>query len=214
MKYALLVFDWDGTLADSTWRIVYCFQQAAKDVHLEEPDADIIRDCIGLDLPHTIRKIFPDLPGSQCALVQERYWQYFTSEETASIHLFDGALDLLKKLKSQGYKLAVATGKSRRGLDKDLEDTGIGGLFETTVTADEAPSKPNPTMLHDIMAFIGVTAGETLVIGDSPYDLDMASSAGVRSVAVSYGAQPVEALQALATEGCIDDISGLLRYLK
>lgn len=213
MKYSLVIFDWDGTLADSAWRIVTCFQKAAADLHIPEPEALEVKKCIGLDLPHTIRSLFPELPNSQCAILQDRYWQYFYSKDIPSIQLYDGVADLLSMLKEQGFRVAIATGKSRHGLDVDLAHTGLVGVFEATVTADEAPSKPNPQMLLDLLAQLGVEPSDAVMVGDSVYDLEMAQEAKVDAVGVTYGCQSRERLEALSPVGIIDNLHGLLGLL-
>ncbi len=213
MKYSLVIFDWDGTLADTTWRIVHCFQKAATDLHLPEPDAAAIKDCIGLDLPHTIRALFPDLSNSHCSVLQERYWQYFNAQDIPSVQLFDGVVDALSALKEKGFRLAVATGKSRHGLDVDIEHTGLAGIFEATITADEAPSKPNPQMLLDLLERLDVSPGDAIMIGDSVYDIEMAHAVKMDAVGVTYGCQSKESLEALSPKALVDDIQALLPLL-
>jgi len=194
-KFELLVFDWDGTLMDSQHEIISCFQWATRDLSMNVPTENEIRNIIGLGMFQAIQAIFPELDTveKQSPLV-EQYRHYYFSPEKPPAHLFDGVFEMLTELQRQGYFLAVATGKGRRGLDQVLARTKLDEVFHYTRCVDEAHSKPHPQMLLDVMDYLGVDDQSTLMIGDTEYDLQMASNASVKSVAVSCGAHEKERL--------------------
>ncbi len=186
MKYSLFVFDWEGTLADSAWRTIHCFQVAAREFGLSEPSAETVRASCGIDVLHTIRALFPNLSARQCLAVQEQYWRCFLSQDVPVAHLFEGTKEALEALKAKGYKLAVATNKSRAGLNQDMHDTGVATLFASTITVDEAPSKPDPSMLLQLMDQLHQNKDETVMIGDSRSDMEMAQNAGVDAIFMQH----------------------------
>ncbi len=185
----LLVFDWDGTLMDSQQEIIHCFQLAAKDVDLLVPTNEQVRNVIGLGMFEAVSMVFPALnsPELQQAFVERYRYYYFSTGKPNSL-LFDGVYGMLNALRDEGYFLTVATGKGRRGLNDVLKRTKLVDLFHYTRCVDEANSKPHPQMLLDTMDYLGVEANETLMIGDTEYDLQMATNAQVDSVAVCCGA--------------------------
>lgn len=187
MKAKLLVFDWDGTLMDSQQEIISCFQWACRDLGMEQPTASDVKNIIGLGMREAIARLFPNLdtPERQSDVV-ERYRHYYFSPQKPPSALFDGVFDMLKSL-HQDYLLAVATGKGRRGLDGVLQQTGLDEVFHFSRCVDEAHSKPHPQMLEDVMEYLGAMPDETLMIGDTEYDLQMANNAGVASVGVGCG---------------------------
>jgi phosphoglycolate phosphatase len=187
MKFDLVVFDWDGTLFDSTALIARCIQAACRDLGVAVPSDAQAAFVIGLGLQDALQTAVPDLPVARYGELGRRYREHYFAEQHA-IGLFDGALDLLKALKARGHGLAVATGKSRRGLDEALRHTELHGLFDHTRTADETASKPHPQMLLELMAAHGTEPERTLMIGDTTHDLQMAANAGTPAVAVAYGA--------------------------
>ncbi len=188
VKYKLLVFDWDGTLMDSINEIIYCFRCAADDLHLPLPSDHQIKDIVGLAMPEAAKQLFSDQSVDQRQALIERYrYHYFLADKTPSV-LFDGVPEMLAELESSGFFLAIATSKGRRGLNIVLQRIGLQKLFHVTRTADESFSKPHPRMLIDIMDYVGVTHHETLMIGDSEYDLHMAKNANVDAVSVGGGA--------------------------
>jgi len=211
--YRLLVFDWDGTLMDSQARIVGCFQAAAVDVGVDVPQGDRAKDVIGLGLQEATERLFPDLDGVQVGRVVERYRHHFLGDHPTPSELFPGVVETLEGLADEGYLLGIATGKSRRGLDKVLRETGLGGLFHASRCADEAFSKPHPQMLEEVMAVLGAGPADTLMIGDTEYDMQMARNAGVPGLAVSYGVHPPSRLLAEGALGCLDRIDELPRWL-
>lgn len=212
-KFKLLVFDWDGTLMDSEARIVSCVRAATRDMAIETPADEQIRDIIGLGLKEALEKLFPgsDEPFKERFI--DFYRRYFLHEDSTPSLLFPRALEVLNGLAAKDYLLAVATGKGRPGLDKVLEETGLRSLFHATRCADETFSKPHPEMLMQIMDELGAEPVETLMIGDTEYDLQMAINAGTHGLAVSYGVHSVDRLNQFNPLGCLDDISELLDWL-
>ncbi len=193
--YSLLIFDWDGTIIDSTARIVSCLQQAAKDVGLPDLQAHAAKDIIGLGLPEAIRVLYPDITPEHLEQMRSRYVHYYMHEDKTPTALFPGVKQTLEHLHQQGYRLAVATGKTRAGLAKVMAETGLGWLFEISRCADETASKPNPLMLNEILQETGVDIASAVMIGDTEFDLSMAAQAGMDCMAVSYGAHSLERLQ-------------------
>lgn len=195
-RFDLLVFDWDGTLFDSTAIIARCIQAAVKDIGGEEPSFEQASHVIGLGLLHALRLAAPQVAPEQYPELARRYSHHYDTHAD-DLSLFPGVLDMLADLKQQGYYLAVATGKSRRGLDKTLATLPVQGLFHATRTADETAGKPDPLMLHELMHELAVAPSQTLMVGDTSHDLQMARNAGCAGVGVSYGAHPLPQLQAL-----------------
>ncbi|MCL7461632.1 HAD-IA family hydrolase [Pseudomonas sp. NW5] len=212
--YALLVFDWDGTLVDSIARIVESVRRAAEQCALVQRDEARIRGIIGLGLPEAIASLYPDVEDPQ---LLERfrtvYSEHYLQLEREPSPLFEGVEEDLQAFRAQGYRLAVATGKSRRGLDRVLAGRGWQQFFDVTRCADETASKPDPRMLEEILAHCGLRAGQALMVGDSPFDLQMAQRAGMSSVAVGYGAQPLSVLERCAPVLAIEHFSELRRWL-
>jgi len=195
-RFDLLVFDWDGTLMDSTAVIAGSLQAACADLGLPVPSEERARHIIGLGLHDAMRHVLPDVPPMIYPQVVERYRVHFVSREQ-SAPLFAGVEEMLKTLQASGHLLAVATGKSRRGLDRVLERTGLKSLFDATRCGEEAASKPAPEMLYELQAELGVNKAATLMIGDTTHDLQMALNAGCASVGVSYGAHEPAAFDSL-----------------
>lgn len=216
--FKLLVFDWDGTLMDSEARIVASFNAAMTDVgSLPLPDA-AVRDIIGLALPEALQQLVPDADSAVRQRLVERYRHHYLYASPVAAQLFPGAADTVRELRQQGYLLAVATGKGRRGLDSVLVETGCTDFFHTTRCADETFSKPHPRMLLEIMEELEVNAQDTLMIGDTEYDMRMAQNAGTAALAVSYGSgfthdAPQRLLQwgALA---CVDSMDEVREWLR
>lgn len=212
--YQLLVFDWDGTLVDSIARIVESMRVAAAECGLESRDEQRIRGIIGLGLPEAIQSLYPQLDDAvQIELFRHVYSEHYIALERSPSPLFAGVLESLLAFREQGYRLAVATGKSRRGLDRVLAGYGWENFFDITRCADETASKPDPRMLHEILGYCGVDAGRALMVGDSPFDLQMAHNAGMTAVAVGYGAQPLEALLEYRPHLALDSFDGLGSWL-
>jgi len=211
--YELLVFDWDGTLMDSESRIVNCMRATITDLGLELPDDSSISNIIGLGLKEAICMLFP---GADDALVQSvigRYRHHFLFENTTPTPLFSGAKEVLHELKSEGYLLAVATGKGRPGLDRVLDITGLNQVFHATRCADEAFSKPHPDMLLQLLDELGVQPADALMIGDTEYDMQMANNAGTAALAVSYGVHSMDRLLQHGPLGCLGAITEVSDWL-
>ncbi len=213
MRFKLLVFDWDGTLVDSQARIVGSFHNAIADLALPKRSSAQITHVIGLSLEIAIATLFPEASPQQHSLLGQAYRHNFFNAPAKASPLFPGVVDGLHAFQKAGYDLAVATGKSRQGLYQALAETELKKLFHSTRTADDTCSKPNPQMLHEIMDELVVSPNETLMIGDTDYDLQMAQNASVASVAVTYGMHDKTRLLACKPLICIDSFSELQTWL-
>ena len=211
-RYSLIVFDWDGTLFDSAAVIAECIQLAARDMALPVPDRRTASHVIGLGLNDSLRHAIPALPPERYPQFLALYRGYFLERED-SLSLFPGAAELLMELKERGHRLALATGKPRRALERALADSGLGSLFAASRCGDETNPKPHPAMLLELMAELELKAGELLMVGDTSHDLEMARSACVDAVAVTYGAHPGEALRAFAPRACVTSVGELRQWL-
>ncbi len=211
--FNLLVFDWDGTLMDSEASIVVCMQAAITDLGCEPRDADSIRNIIGLGLREAVDMLYPGTDDAFLKAMVERYRYHFLGGSEHHSELFPGAEQTIRELSEAGYLLAVATGKGRQGLNMVLEKTGLGQYFHATRCADETFSKPHPQMLEQVMDVLGAEPGETLMIGDTEYDMQMASNAGTHSLAVSYGVHEKERLLKHAPLHCLDAIGEMNNWL-
>jgi phosphoglycolate phosphatase len=187
MSYDLIIFDWDGTLMNSTQLIATCLQSACRDIGLAEPQLADAKFVIGLGLADTVRHVAPDADAECSRRLVERYRHHFVTREHEA-PLYGGVPEMLAELHGSGKRLAVATGKARRGLERALDTTGLRRWFETTRCADEGFAKPHPDMINVILDHTGVAARSALMVGDTIHDLDLAANAGVDAVAVSYGA--------------------------
>ena len=186
-RYELVVFDWDGTLVDSAAHIAHSLQAAALDIGLVPPADHDARHIIGLGLVDAMEYLFPDMPASRYREITDRYRvHYLGGEET--IRLFEGVEGGLTGLHGRGHFLAVATGKSRVGLDRALDSTGLGPLFHATRCADEGFSKPHPGMLEYLLEELGFEPDRALMVGDTTHDVEMAHGARMDSLAVTFGA--------------------------
>ena len=197
---------------DSTVGIALSIQEAARDMGLPVPAHEAASHVIGLGLHDSLRAAVPSLPVEKYRDFVELYRKHFLAQQE-SMTLFPGVRELLDRLQSEGHLLALATGKSRRGLDQALEVSGLRGRFASSRCGDETNPKPHPAMLLELMDELALTAGELLMIGDTSHDLAMANSAGVDAVAVSYGAHPGEALRALAPRACVSSVVELRLWL-
>ncbi len=195
-QYDLIAFDWDGTLFDSTAIITRCIQNAVRDVGGTVPGDKEAAYVIGMGLMQALAHAAPDVPADKYPLLGERYRFHYMAHQN-DLSLFSGVLELLDDLKQRHHWLAVATGKSRRGLDDVLHTVQLKGVFNGSRTADETAGKPHPRMLQELMREFGVEPERTLMIGDTTHDLQMALNAGCSSVGVSYGAHEPEAFHAL-----------------
>jgi len=212
MRYPLLVFDWDGTLIDSAPTIVACIQAACRDLGLTVPDEARASHVIGLGLKDALAYAIPGLPADDYGRVVESYRRHFLARDP-QIALFPGVQAMLAGLKARGHTLAIATGKGRAGLARALDNTGLRPLFAASRCADQCASKPAPDMLLELMEELGTNAVNTLMIGDTVHDLQMAARAGAQAVAVSHGAHSKSELAALSPLACLEDIDELTLWL-
>lgn len=186
-RFDLIVFDWDGTLYDSTALIVRCIQSACRDLGLPVPDDQRAAYVIGLGLHDALQHVCPGLPAERYPELGHRYRHHYFARQDELV-LFPGTLEMLQALKARNHWLAIATGKGRRGLDEALAHSELAHMFDGSRTADETASKPNPLMLQQLMREFGADPERTLMIGDTTHDLQLAVNAGTARVAVSYGA--------------------------
>jgi len=213
-SYDLIVFDWDGTLMDSVGTIVACTRATLDELGLPQVEEALIRGSVGLSIAETVRRLSGGDPDPEhSARLQECYRRHWFETFRDRPVLFSGVEQLIERLEAAGHLLAVATGKSRRGLDHDLSATALADRFHATRTADEARSKPHPQMLLDLLDELGVAAGRALMIGDSIWDLQMAAAARVPALAVATGAHPREVLEAERPADCLDGIAELEKWL-
>jgi phosphoglycolate phosphatase len=212
-QFDLIVFDWDGTLMDSAGVIAAAIQAACADLGLAEPSEQAARHIIGLGLNEAIAHLLPALPAAEYPRMVERYRHHYLGKDQ-DIPLFSGAERVVHDLHAAGFLLGVATGKSRRGLDRVLDHTGLRAYFHATRCADECFSKPHPEMLEQLMDQLGATRQRTLMIGDTSHDLQMAQNAGVPSLAVSYGAHLRADLLTHTPRACVDSITELATWLR
>jgi len=211
-QFDLIVWDWDGTLADSTGMITQALLNAAAQVGLPTLSSSEASSIIGLGLREAILALYGDIPAAQAQALATQYSNNYYAGES-SIPLFAGAVDTIKTLNKRGFKLAVATGKGRRGLNLALEHCALTHYFHATRTVDECFSKPHPQMLHELMEALVVLPERTLMIGDTSYDLQMAKNAGVQAVGVTYGAQKAEQWQHLEPLHQFNNFNSLSAWL-
>lgn len=211
--YKLLVFDWDGTLIDSIERIVDSMQHASRQVCGMGLSEEKARSVIGLGLSEAIEHLFPQLDAVTIKSVADCYRQNFLYDSTVPELLFDGVEDLLQQLVAADYTLAVATGKSRAGLDRAMNEHKLGHYFATTRCADEHRSKPHPEMLNSILDQLQTPTRYAVMIGDSEHDMLMAGNAGVDAIGVTHGVEEAESLMAHNPLTCLDSITDLYEFL-
>ncbi len=214
-RYEVLIFDWDGTLVDSIGRIVESIRVAARSCDLPQRDDAAIKGIIGLALPEAIAVLYPEVSDvAQVEVFRQRYSEHYLALEAQPSALYPGVAQALQAFRDAGYLLAVATGKGRRGLDRVLMGQGWEDFFDITRCADETASKPDPLMLHEILAYCGKRPEQALMVGDSVFDLQMAQRAGVDSVAVAYGAQSLDVLQQCRPRMAINRFAELGTWLR
>lgn len=211
-QFDLIVFDWDGTLFDSTALIVRCIQNACQDLGVAVPPVERAAYVIGLGLRDALEHAVPDLPPQRYGELAQRYRHHYLASQH-ELSLFGGTLDMLRELKARQHWLAVATGKGRQGLNDALAHADLVGMFDGTRTADETASKPHPRMLLELIDQFGVRAERTLMVGDTTHDLQLAINAGTPALAVSFGAHPVAELEALRPLAVLHDVPSLHAWL-
>jgi len=212
-QFELYIFDWDGTLMDSVDHIVSSLAAAAADTNMEDLGHDSYRNIIGLGLEEAFYTLYPNADQSQQTALTERYRHHFFDTSKGKSSLFEGTHDMLSSLKKEGVKMAVATGKARRGLNRVFDETGYHSMFQASRCADESGSKPDPAMLHELMGELNVAPEKTLMIGDSTYDMQMANNAGIDCLAVSYGVHGCKQLGKHTPLACCENILELNDWL-
>ena len=211
-QYEVVVFDWDGTLMDSTRDIVRAMLLACEDVGLSVPTQERAAWVIGLSLDKALAHVAPDLTDEQRPLFLERYRYHYLTKD-GELQLFDGVLTMLDDLVARGVHLAVATGKSRVGLDRALSSTNLAAYFTATRCADETFGKPHPGMLLEIMDELAVDPERVLMVGDTSHDLNMAANAGIHGLAVTYGAHTETELRQHPHIEVLSTVQALSRWL-
>lgn len=209
MTYRLVIFDWDGTLLDSTGHIVASMQRAAAELDWRIPADREVNQVIGLSLPEAIRTLFPDIDDDRLDVFRQGYAAHFTDESRDTSRFFEGAPELLQGLHQSGYLLGLATGKARPGLERVWRTFRIGHYFHASRCSDESRSKPHPAMVQELLETLSVPAREAVVVGDTRFDLDMARAAGVDAVGVRYGAHPPELLEQARPRALVDSLHDL-----
>ncbi|WP_028862936.1 HAD family hydrolase [Psychromonas aquimarina] len=210
MKYPVIIFDWDGTLMDSIDKIITCVQHAADACQLPPPSASEVRHIIGLSLEKSMQTLFPLQDTSKHNEMIDAYRQQYLHINQQETPFYPGIRSWLQSLKDQGYLLAVATGKGRRGLNRMMDKYDVLDLFSVTYCADETCSKPDPLMLFKILETLDITAEQALMIGDSSYDLEMANNANIACVGVTYGVHDQQILSQFKPIAILNDLPSQL----
>ncbi|WP_249978755.1 HAD family hydrolase [Vreelandella olivaria] len=214
MRYELIIFDWDGTLMDSVPKIVACMQAAAREAEWGELEVGAIEDIIGLGLPEAIARLCPGIGPAQAERLRQRYSHHFVHENTTPMRFFAGVEAQVARLRERDQqRLAVATGKSRRGLDRIFAETGSGGWFHSSRTADETRSKPHPQMLNELLEELAVPVDRAVMVGDTEYDLEMAKAIGMDRVGVTYGVHTPARLAASQPSWVAHNVNDLFDWL-
>lgn len=212
-KYSLIIFDWDGTLMDSEQHIVDSMQAAMREQNMSVLSGEAVRNIIGLGLPEAVQTLYPDEPEANRTRLCAAYSHHFVAGNPATLKLFPEAEAVLADLKAAGFKLAVATGKTRKGLDRLLAYNNWHSYFDGTRCADETRSKPDPHMLHELLVEFDCPPEQALMVGDTEFDLAMAASASIDSVGVSYGVHEVVRLQQHGPQQIVDHLTELRDWL-
>lgn len=212
--FQLVVFDWDGTLIDSLARIVASMQSAAVDLGIEPRSRDAVHDIVGLALDDAIFRLHPELDANGIQFMHERYAHHYVEGDKIPSPFFPGVPELLQQLHGGGVLLSVATGKSRKGLDRIMQAHRVEPLFHSSRCADETRSKPEPDMLLEILDHHQVAAADAVMVGDTEFDLEMAQRAGVASVGVTWGAHDITRLQRHGPKICVDTVEALSQWLR
>lgn len=206
---ALVVFDWDGTLMDSIGRIIRCLHLAIDEIGAESRTDAQLRDIIGLGVREASLALYPGADDTFIDALSRAYRLYYLERDLTPTPLYPGAETMLTTLVQQGYLLAIATGKSRRGLQEALNSTGLSHLFDATATSDEHPSKPSPAMLQHVIERLGVDRRDAIMVGDSAYDLQMANRLRVAGIGVTHGVHDAEQLRRYGPAALIDRLAEL-----
>jgi phosphoglycolate phosphatase len=212
-RFNLIIFDWDGTLFNSIDWIVRCLQKSAERCRCPIPERNAAREVIGLSIDQAFGALFPEADDQTWERLIEFYNAEYLSREMGRDDLFSGVYDMLVQLKNAGYRLAVATGKTRAGLERALQATGTKELFCITRCADETASKPDPSMLKDIIRYADISPERAVMVGDTVHDLQMAENAQISAVAVTCGAHPESLLQQYRPLYCLQQPTELLKFI-
>lgn len=212
-QYQLVIFDWDGTLMDSVGRIVSCMNSAARDCGLATPGERAIQDIIGLSLTTAMETLFPNADAEAVSRLVARYREHYLVLDKTPTPLFNGVEETLMQLREAGYRLAIATGKARGGLDRVLAATGLASYFHASRGADEAKSKPDPLMLRQILAELDVPVEQAVMVGDSCHDMAMAEALGMARIGVTWGVHDAKRLAAHQPLQIIDRLPQLISLL-
>lgn len=208
----VIIFDWDGTLSDSTSKIVSCVQMAAESTGFPVLADEAILNIIGLGLPEAMQKLYPQLNDGEKEQIRLSYVEHFLRVDQTPSPFFEGVEEGLRALKASGFQMAVATGKSRRGLNRVFERLDMGHFFDASRCADETASKPHPLMLEELLEEFGVAANQAVMVGDTEYDMEMAQRASMPRVAVSYGAHHMDRLLSYEPSLCVDKFSEFVKW--
>jgi phosphoglycolate phosphatase len=213
-KYSVVIFDWDGTLVDSTARIIDSMQMAAIKVGMPKLTDHAIQQIIGLGLPEALEKLWPGISSEQLQLMRRLYSANFSIHSDVHADFFPQAHEFFEELRCFGYILAVATGKTRKGLDEMLDGLAVRDIFAITRCADETTSKPHPHMLEEILTELKLTSEQALMVGDTSFDLDMAKAIGMDSVGMTHGAHESDILLASGAKFLCHSLTDLLDWIK
>lgn len=213
-KYQCVIFDWDGTLMDSEARIVASIQYAAKHAGFPVLSYDISKSIIGLSLEKAICTLYPNANDAGIQAISEGYTEYFLNHADVDMRPFEGAVELLRQLRHSGVKTAIATGKSRRGLDQVLAEIGFESYFDMTRTPVEAESKPSPLMLQQIIDELGLSVDQAVMVGDTEFDMQMAQNIDMDRIALSHGVHDLDVLKSYDPVCCFDDLPSLTDWIQ
>lgn len=208
----LYIFDWDGTISDSAPKIISCMQKAAEDAGVDVLDDEKIKNIIGLGLPEAIHALYPDISPEKAESLRVNYADHFVNDDVKPSPFFPGVMETLHTLLERGHMLTVATGKSRKGLNRVWKNLSMETFFHGSRCADETASKPNPLMLEELLVEFDVSIEEAVMIGDTEYDMAMAHKIGMKKIAVSYGAHHVDRLKSYDPVLCVDEFSTILEW--
>ncbi|MFL0809443.1 MAG: HAD-IA family hydrolase [Agarilytica sp.] len=208
----LYIFDWDGTISDSAPKIIACMQKAAEDAGLDVLDDHTIKNIIGLGLPEAIHALYPEITPNKAEALRLNYVDHFVNDDVNPSPFFPGVMETLHQLLDQGHMLTVATGKSRKGLNRVWQNLSMESFFHGSRCADETASKPNPLMLEELLLEFDVSVEEAVMIGDTEYDMAMAHSLGMKKIAVSYGAHHIDRLKNYEPVLCVDEFDKILSW--
>jgi phosphoglycolate phosphatase len=213
MAHKVVIFDWDGTLVDSVEHIAESLHQAAVELGFPAREREAYRDIIGLGMIEALEALYPGISKEEMRAIREGYGRYFFARKTTPQNVFDGMADVVADLRLDRRQVAVATGKSRRGLDSALVSSGLGPHFDITRCADETRSKPDPKMLAEILEHFEIEPGDAVMIGDTRYDLDMARRINMPSIGVEWGVHKRDVLGQYDPHAVVSSVDELRRAL-